>query len=204
MTKLIMVRHGETTWNIEHRAQGSKNIGLTENGLNQAKLLAQRLKHYNIDKIYSSDLDRAFHTAEMVAKELNQQVIKDNRLREMSFGRWEGLRISEIKEKYEDEFIVWRNNPHKALIPQAEKLIDVQNRTLEIINHIIKENKGKTILIVSHGISIKSMILGIMEMPLSDFYKITQNNTSINIIEYRDYGPVIKTLNDTAHLENIE
>lgn len=203
MTKLIIVRHGETTWNVENKAQGSMNIKLSDEGVKQAKKLADRLSKYEIDTIYSSDLDRAYATAKEVACKIKKNIMVDNRLREMSFGNWEGLTISEIKKNYEKEYVVWRNEPHNASITNGETLIEVQKRTLEMVNEIINSNKGKTVLLVSHGMAIKTLILGIMEMPLSDFYKITQGNTCINIIEFKEYGPVIKTLNDRAHLENL-
>lgn len=204
MTRLYIVRHGQTKWNIESRAQGSKNIELTEKGREQAKLLAQRIKDYEIDCIYSSDLDRAFDTAMMIGKEKNLQVSKIEGLREMCFGEWEGLTNDKIKEDYMEHYTIWRNKPHQAHIPGGEKLVEVQKRGLKAIHEIITNNKNKNILIVSHGITIKTILLGILDIDLSNLYKIRQDNTCMNLIEYKDYGPVIVSLNDTAHLENIK
>ncbi|MBF8984488.1 histidine phosphatase family protein [Lutibacter sp. B2] len=204
MTKLFLIRHGETTWNVESKAQGAKNIELSEVGRQQAAYLAERISKYKIDYIFSSDLDRAYETASIIGGKINKEVSQIGDLREMSFGKWEGLTQKQIKEVYKEHFIVWRNNPHKADIPDGERLIDVQNRALRAVNDVVDKHKGKNILIVSHGVTIKTIILGIMGIGLSDFYKITQNNTCINVIEYRDYGPVILRLNDTAHLENIK
>ncbi|QEK12183.1 histidine phosphatase family protein [Crassaminicella thermophila] len=204
MTKLYLIRHGQTKWNTESRAQGSINVALSKEGRYQATLLANRMKNYEIDCIYSSDLDRAYETAVILGEKLNTEVKKISGLREMSFGEWEGLTHENIKKNYLEHYTVWRSKPHEANIPGGEKLIDVQKRGLETINDIITENKGKNIMVVSHGVTIKSIILGIMDIDLSNFYKIRQDNTCVNLIEYRDYGPVIVTLNDTAHLENIK
>lgn len=203
MTKLFLIRHGQTTWNLESRAQGSKNIGLSDKGREQAEFLAKRMKNYKIDCIYSSDLDRAYETAKAIGKETNISVKKVDGLREMSFGKWEGLTNEEIITNYNEHYTIWRSKPHEVQIPNGEKLIDVQSRALKAVNSIIDENKNKNIVIVSHGVAIKSILLGIMDIDLSNFYKIKQDNTSINVIEYRDYGPVIVSLNDTAHVENI-
>ena len=203
MMRLYIVRHGETQWNAESRAQGSMNVQLTENGINQARSLANRIQHYPIDVIYSSDLDRAYETAKIIGKKINLEVNILNELREMSFGKWEGLTMAEIQQKYRDHYIVWRSTPHQAKIPDGEKLLDVQTRSLKAVHQLLKRHKDQNILIVSHGVTIKSMILGLMDIELSNFYKIKQDNACLNIIEFREYGPVIVTLNDTAHLENI-
>ncbi|MCT4604955.1 MAG: histidine phosphatase family protein [Marinisporobacter sp.] len=204
MTKLYLVRHGQTKWNIESRAQGSKNVELTDEGRNQAILLAERMKNYRIDAIYSSDLDRAYETAKILGNTLNIEVKKIDGLREMSFGEWEGLTNEEIQKDYKEHYTVWRNDPHKANIPGGEKLLDVQKRGLAAIYRIVKENKNKNIIVVSHGVTIKSIILGVMDIDLSYFYKIRQDNTSMNLIEYKSYGPVLVTLNNTSHLENMK
>ncbi|MCT4618730.1 MAG: histidine phosphatase family protein [Marinisporobacter sp.] len=204
MTKLYLVRHGQTKWNIESRAQGSKNVELTDEGRNQAILLAERMKNYKIDAIYSSDLDRAYETAKILGKTLNVEVKKIDRLREMSFGEWEGLTNEEIQKNYQEHYTVWRNDPHEANIPGGEKLLDVQKRGLDVIYRIVKENENKNIIVVSHGVTIKSIILGVMDIDLSYFYKIRQDNTSMNLIEYKSYGPVLVTLNNTSHLENMK
>ncbi|WP_129597115.1 histidine phosphatase family protein [Anaerophilus nitritogenes] len=204
MTRLYLVRHGQTKWNLEFRAQGSKNIELTEKGKLQASLLAEKMNKYKIDCIYSSNLDRAYETALTLGEKVGIPVSKIDDLREMSFGDWEGLTMNEIQKTYESHYTVWRDQPHQAQIPGGETLVDVQKRALEAVHDIIKENEGKNIVIVSHGVAIKSILLGIMDIDLSNFYKISLDNTCINIIDFKDYGPVLVSLNDTSHLENIK
>ncbi|AOT68107.1 histidine phosphatase family protein [Geosporobacter ferrireducens] len=202
MTKLYIIRHGETVWNAETRAQGAKNIQLNEKGLLQAQHLGKRMKNYSIDAIYSSDLDRALSTAQAVAKEFQYKVNIIPELREMSFGHWEGLTNREIQEKHLTHYRIWRSKPHEAQIPGAEKLLDVQSRGLAALHRIVEENPNKNVAVVSHGTAIKAILLGLMDMDLSNFYRIRQDNACINVVEFREYGPVIVTMNDTAHLEN--
>ena len=203
MTRLYLVRHGETIWNAESRAQGSRNVALSETGRQQAHLLAERIQHYAIDKIISSDLDRAYETGKILGETLGLEVEKLEALKEMNFGAWEGLTISEIQAKYSAHYTIWRNKPHDAEIPDGESLIRVQKRGLDSINRIVEDNANKNIVVVSHGTMIKAIILGILDIDLSYFYKIKQDNTSMNIIEYKSYGPVVVTLNDIAHLDKM-
>lgn len=203
MTKVYFVRHGETTWNADSRAQGSKDVALSERGRAQAKLLAKRMKNYHIDCIFSSNLTRAHETATIIAEEFQYEVNQIHDFREMSFGAWEGLTHVEIKESYGDHFEIWRNQPQKAQIPGGEMLIDVQKRGLQALHQLVTQYENQSILIVSHGTALKTILLGLLDIDLSYFYKIRQDNTCINLVEFRDYGPVVVTLNDTAHLENI-
>ena len=202
MTKFYIIRHGETIWNAETRAQGAKNIQLNERGLLQAQYLGKRMKNYSIDAIYSSDLDRALSTAQAVAKEFQYEVNIVPALREMSFGDWEGLTNQEIQEKHATHYTIWRSTPHEAQIPGAERLLDVQRRGLAALHQIAEGNPNKNLVLVSHGTAIKAILLGLLDMDLSYFYRIRQDNACINVVEFREYGPVIVTMNDTAHLEN--
>lgn len=203
MTKIYLVRHGETTWNADARAQGSKDVALSERGRLQAQLLAKRMKNYHIDHIFSSDLIRAYETASIIAEGFQSEVNQIHGFREMSFGEWEGLTNDEIKQNYDTHFKIWRSQPHKAQIPGGEMLLDVQKRGLQALHQLVNRYKGQSILIVSHGTALKAILLGLLDIDLSYFYKIRQDNTCINLVEFRDYGPVVVTLNDTAHTENI-
>ena len=201
MTRLYLIRHGETVWNTEYRAQGTRDIELSEVGIMQAGLLADRLKNHPIDHVFSSDLNRAYETATILGNCLGLVVEKIGNLREMNFGAWEGLTIEEIKNQYSSHYNVWRNKPTNANIPNGEMLLEVQKRGLKAIHYLINTYRDKNIAVISHGTIIKTILLGILDIDLSNFYKIKQDNTSLNIIDFKNYGPVITTLNDVAHLE---
>lgn len=203
MNKLYLIRHGESEWNILSKVQGQNNVNLTKKGIEQAAKAAERLSKEKIDEIYSSDLDRAYDTAKIIADKLKLDVKKLQELREIKFGVWEGLTSSEIKENYKNEHMIWMTEPHKLQLPEAERLIDVQERMLKGVNKLMKENKDKNILIVSHGSAIKALILGILDIDLSSYNKISIGNVGLTIIEYRDYSPVIGVLNDTSHLKEV-
>lgn len=203
MTKLYLIRHGETMWNMEKRTQGIRNIQLSELGKLQAKYLAKGLEKENIDVIYSSDLSRAYETAKIVGKYIDKPVQPLPEIREMNFGEWEGLTINEIKGKYQDIYSQWSTTPHIAKIPGAETLIQVQERAMKGVNNIIKENPGKNIVMVSHGTAIKTIIFRLLDIDLSYYRKIRQDNTAINIIDFKEEYNVLVRLNDTCHLRKL-
>ncbi len=201
MTKIYLIRHGETVWNTEYRAQGSRDIKLSEEGIKQAELLSNRLKKHSIDHIFSSDLSRAFQTAKILGSKLGLPIETIPEFREMSFGEWEGLTMAEIENTFSDHYRIWRSKPHEATIPKGEMLLEVQKRGLLALNLLTENYKNQTIAIVSHGTIIKAILLGLLDIDLSYFYNIKQDNTCINIVEFKPHGVIIKTLNDTGHLE---
>ncbi|MCR1898058.1 histidine phosphatase family protein [Irregularibacter muris] len=204
MTRLYLIRHGETLWNRKGKAQGMKDIQLTDVGIRQANYLAEHLKNENIDIIYASDLSRAYDTAEIIGKHINKSVIPLPGIREMNFGQWEGLTTNEIKEKYHGIFNDWSLKPHNTQIPEAETLLQVQTRSLKAVKEIIEKNPNKNIVMVSHGVAIKTIIFGLLDIDLSYYKKIRQDNTAINIIDFKKDYNVLVQLNDTCHLKNFK
>lgn len=204
MLTLYLIRHGETKWNCESKTQGCKDIELSKLGVLQSRLLANKLKGLNEDyiKIYTSNLARCYLTAKVIGEELKLDIEIHKDLREMSFGDWEGLTLGEIKQSYSEEYLKWRNEPYNATIPEGEDLKTVQKRCLNAVEKFLTEYKEGSIIIVSHSIAIKTIILGILGLDLKHFYNITLGNASINKLEFREYGPVVINLNDTCHLEN--
>lgn len=202
MKRIYLVRHGESEWNIIKKIQGHKDTQLTPKGLNQAKLLGKRLKEDNIkiDRIYSSDLTRAYKTAQIIAENLNLDVTPMKEFREISFGIWEGMTNDEIIKNYKKEQILWRNEPEKLHVKGAETLEELQKRAMKGINKIIHQDV-KNILVVSHSATLKTIILGMLGIDLNFFKNLTISNVSLSIIELRDYNNVLKLFNDTNHLK---
>lgn len=202
MLKLYLIRHGQTKWNCESKTQGCRNIELSDLGVLQSKLVANKLKKIdeNYLKIFTSDLDRCYVTAKIIAEELKVDIEVHRDLREMSFGEWEGLTHEEIRQSYYNEYLTWRNEPYNAAIPKGEDLKAVQARCLKAVRTIIDKYDDGSIIIISHGVAIKTIILGILGLDLKYFYNITLSNASLNKLEFREYGPVVINLNDTCHL----
>lgn len=205
MTNTIyIVRHGQTEWNILGKTQGHGNSDLTAKGIEQAELLANSMIKYPIDYIYSSDLGRAYQTAEIIGNKLNVEVQKTEALREMNFGTWEGRLISDIMEENPTLYKQWRNEPHLARIPQGETLDMIKKRTDEFIKEINEKYDGKHIVLVTHSLCARIILLSFLDSNVKNIYKINQGNTALNIVELRDYGPVVMKMNDTSHIINNE
>ena len=194
MTNTIyLVRHGQTNWNILGKTQGHGNSDLTEKGIDQAKDLADAMVKYPIDYIYSSDLGRAVQTAEIIADKFDKEVIATPSLREMGFGEWEGLLIKEIQEKYGDVYKTWRNEPHLAEIPGGETLHIIKERTDKFLKELNEKYDGKHIVLVTHSVTARVILLSVLNSSVG--------NTALNVIEFRNYGPVVIKMNDTSHIK---
>ena len=145
MTTLLLARHGETDWNRELRIQGSSDIGLNELGRRQAQFLAQELTDVELDAIYSSDLSRARATAAAVAATHGLEVNLDPRLRERSFGSWEGLTREDIST-------FPAGSRH-----DGESDDEVRVRVLAAVEEIAANHRGQQVLVVSHGGALNSL-----------------------------------------------
>lgn len=145
MTTLFLARHGETDWNRELRIQGSSDIPLNELGLEQARTLAQELEDVELDAIYASDLTRARTTAEAVATTHGLEVRTDARLRERSFGSWEGLT--------RDDIAAYPKGSHH----DGETDDEVRERMLQAVQAIADAHPGQRVLIVAHGGSLNAL-----------------------------------------------
>lgn len=200
MKRIYLVRHGESEWNCLKKVQGQKDVPLTEKGRKQAEKIADRLYNEDIDKIYSSDLKRAFDTAKIIGDNLKLDININNSFREIKFGIWEGISKEELITKYYTEHVLWMKEPHKLELKGAETLLDLQKRTMDGIDEISKTSHDKSVLVVSHSAAIKTIILGLLDMDISYYSKISLGNVSLNLIEFRDYNNVLSLLNDTCHL----
>ena len=199
-----IVRHGQTNWNILGKTQGHGNSDLTPKGENQALELSNAIKEYPIDYIYSSDLGRAVQTAEIIGSTIGVDVIQTPSLREMGFGDWEGLLIEEIKKDHAKTYETWRNQPHLVNIPNGETLHIIKDRVDAFIKELNEKYDNKHILLVSHSVTVRVMLLSFLNSGVENIYRIKQDNTALNIVEYRDYGPVVIKMNDTSHIKNNE
>ena len=197
-----IVRHGQTNWNILGKTQGHGNSDLTAKGIEQATELAESIVNYPIDYIYSSDLGRAVQTAQILGDKLNIKVKETEALREMGFGEWEGLLIDEIKTNYANVYTTWRNEPHLAQIPGGETLHLIKDRVDSFIQSLNEKYDNKHILLVTHSVTVRVMLLAFLNSGMENIYRIKQDNTALNIVEYRDYGPVVIKMNDTSHIKD--
>lgn len=195
-TRLILIRHGLTDWNLRRKYCSFTDVDINNNGKKQAKLLYRRLKREKIDKVYSSDRKRAFNFARIALR--GHKIKKLAELREFNFGIFEGLTYEKLIRRYPKIYKKWLNNPFSITIPDGENLNDFKERIKKILKKLIFLNKGKTIAVVSHAGPIKIFINGILNT--NDFWKKIFPAASLNILEYEDGKIKVRLLNNTSYL----
>lgn len=200
MTKIYLLRHGETTGNLEQRYEGQLNSHLSENGIKDSQLLAQAIKNIPFSAIYSSDLNRSYETAKGIADLQGLAVAKVPGMRERKYGQWEGLTFTEIKEKWPELYNTWLHDPALAIIPEAETLTELQKRGVNALEKIAANHKEDTICVVGHGAINRTILFHYMNLELDNFWRVKQNNCCINIISLEARHPVVIVLNNTWFL----
>lgn len=149
----------------------------------------------NLSAIYSSDLQRAVRSAEIIAEPHGLTPVQLPALRERNFGIWEGMTFTDIKEKYPSEFEAWAGNPLKYSPIGGENTIEVNERVVNALGEIIDRHTGENISIVAHGGVNRIILCHIMEVPLENIFRIEQDYAAVNIIEFWDKYPVVKLIN---------
>ena len=205
--EIYMVRHGESMGNFQGRFLGHTDLDLTERGYKQAELAASYFKNIDIDKIYSSDLQRAFHTAEAIAKTKNMQVTAKKELREIFAGDWEGMPFLDIPQKTNPEiWDDWANNMNGETRPQnGESVNELFERIHGALEEIAKENDGKKVVVACHGTPIKVMTKWMRDGSLCDIYKTPwAANASVTKFVYENGKFTLEKENDCSHLGNLK
>lgn len=158
MTRLILIRHGESVANRNNVFAGHSNFSLTEKGHTQAELSAEYIvQNYKIDKIYASDLKRAYFTAFPIAKKTENVIIPDEGLREIYAGEWESMPFPEIPQKYPEAFLTWTTDVGHARCPGGESTQELGLRIIKRLAEIGEENDGKTVVIATHATPIRAL-----------------------------------------------
>lgn len=196
-TTIIFVRHGLTDWNVEGRWQGYTDIPLNATGRAQARAAAQRIAKWPVEAIYTSDAKRAAETAEIIGRAMSMEPIRDKAWRERYLGELEGLTTKQIQEKY----------PHLVLsrafidAPGGETYEQLRHRVLESWEELLEDHEGNTILIVSHGGTLRLIISHVLGLPDRFYAPFWFGNTGITkVVVHGDGRTQVTVLNDTSHL----
>ena len=199
-TKLILIRHGSTDWNVKQRYCGFVDIALNRKGKTQSRRLYRRLKDETVHKVYASDRKRAVETAGIVFKGYDIERIPD--LREMNFGIFEGLTYKQIKKKFPGSYKKWIDNPFETVIPSGESLTILKKRVVKALKRIILRHSNQTVAVVCHGGAISAYINHLLKS--KDFWKHIPQSASITIVELENNKFKIKLLDDISHLSGIK
>ena len=178
-TVIYLVRHGLTRSNKEKIYAGWGEEGLTEEGVAQAKEVAEKLKGRNISAIYASPINRALQTARILNKHLDVELIVEDGLKEMKMGPWEGMSEEQLAVAYPKEYGIWNTKPGELKLPGRETLASLQERAVKAVQKIAGLNHNKEVLAVTHVAIIRTVLLFFNGLPLNLYKTIDVPNTGI-------------------------
>ena len=176
VTRLCLVRHGQTDWNLEGRYQGQSDVPLNDNGRAQARSLIEKLKGKNFSAIYTSDLAHARETAEPISKALDIPLRIEPRLREINQGEWEGQLVDDLKARYSELWAQRAVDPANVRPPGGETVGEVAERVYAAIDDIARQFPTGNVLVISHGLSIATAICHAQNIPVGQAYTVIPEN----------------------------
>lgn len=201
LLELWLIRHGETDWNKERRMQGSSDVPLNQTGLEQAERLAARLNGNTFDRVYSSDLNRAYTTAQIVCPQ--STIIRDARLREINLGRYEGKRWDEVPQEEQPLMMVWATGPYHQRVPGGESSDDLQVRVKSWLSEL---PSAERVAAFTHGGTIGATLQIFTGRPPAKrlgeagSWSFRLANTSISKLLITPEHVTVEVVNDYAHL----
>lgn len=204
MTRIILVRHGQTEWNRVERFRGWADLDLNELGNKQAEATAGKIAAWSVAAIYSSPLRRAVTTAQILARRLGLEVKLLPELIDINYGQWQGLSPEEAAARDGSLYALWLESPHLVQFPGGESLGQVRDRAVAAVDSLITIHSEETIALVSHKVVCQLLLLHFLGLDNSHFWQVTQDVSAINLFEVSDGRPVILLLNDTCHLKRLE
>jgi broad specificity phosphatase PhoE len=203
MTRIILVRHGQTPWNKDKIFRGSHDIPLNDQGREEARLAGDWLKGETFHAAYCSPLYRARDTGEAIARHHGLEVLDLPGLTDLCYGDWEGLPLTEVKVKYADLYRQWESAPHLLRFPHGETLDEVKVRALAAVAEVLGRHPDRTVLLAAHRAVNKVLIAAFLGLDNSHFWRIGQDTTAINRFAWSGGAWQIMGLNDTCHLKDL-
>lgn len=185
MMRLILIRHGQTDWNVEGRYQGQADPPLNDVGRKQANATADQLASLPIEAIYTSTLKRALETAKIIARQhTGLAVTQDERLREINLGAWEGMLSRDIPADYPDAWAMRQQDPVHSRAPGGESIAEVAKRVWAAADEIACHHPQGLVVIVSHTLALATLVCKASDQPLDMAYHMASANASHTEIEW--------------------
>jgi probable phosphoglycerate mutase len=199
-TRVIVIRHGETEWNVAARIQGQGDSPLTPAGLEQADALARRLALEKFDVLISSDLGRAMQTARRIAELCHHDIVPDARFRERNFGAGEGLAYDEIDRRYPNAFSRVSEVDPDYVIPGGESRRQFHERVAKAFESVVREHAGKTVVVVAHGGVLATFYRYVHDIGLEAPHPVRIANASYNSLRHDRGAFAVEAWADVDHL----
>lgn len=202
MTRIFLVRHGETLWEGTGRYLGHTDIPLSPRGKAQAERLGERLAGEKVNVIYASDLLRAQETAQVLSRGWGLTPRLRPQLRENHFGLWQGLTHDEIRQRYPEELRQREKDPLGFAPPQGENLASLAARVDRARQEMVQE--AGPVLLVSHAGPLKVLLCLFLGLPLPFYWRLRLDHASLSILDTYPEGAILSLLNSTSHLEGLQ
>ena len=203
-TRIVVVRHGETQWNLAARIQGHKDSPLTATGEAQARAIAARLAAEKFDRLVSSDLGRARRTAEAIAACTGNRIVADARFRERNYGVAEGLTYAEIEVRYPEVFARVRDADPDFVVPGGESRRQLFERVRDAFESLARGAPGASLAVVCHGGVLAALYRHVNAIALAAQHAIPIPNASFNALVFDDGRWHVEAWGDTAHLASAD
>jgi phosphoserine phosphatase len=203
VTRIIILRHGRTEWNRVEKFRGRADIGLDRVGIEQAEAAAKRIGEWPISAIYSSPLQRAMATSDIVASRLGIGVNLLPEIVDIDYGEWQGLSTQEVIDRYDSLYSKWMKDPGDVKFPGGESFSRVRDRISRTVEVLIQQHPKESIVLVTHKVICQVFVLNLLALNSSHFWQITQDVCAMNLFEVRGGIPSALFLNDTCHLRGL-
>lgn len=200
MSKLLLVRHGNTKLNSAGRYWGQTDVELSADGTRQAERLRNRLATQKIDIAYTSDLQRASVTAKIIATNHQVDIVTCPELREINFGKIEGLTFKEVSQLYPEVAEAWSKWSLTLKYPDGESIVELNNRVSKFLERLEKHAPEETVLIVAHSAPLRLLICHLLGAEIQHWRQIHLNLASLSILDTYPQGAILNLLNDVSHL----
>jgi len=200
LSKLLLVRHGNTKLNSAGRYWGQTDVELSADGTRQAERLRNRLATQKIDIAYTSDLQRASVTAKIIATNHQVDIVTCPELREINFGKIEGLTFKEVSQLYPEVAEAWSKWSLTLKYPDGESIVELNNRVSKFLERLEKHAPEETVLIVAHSAPLRLLICHLLGAEIQHWRQIHLNLASLSILDTYPQGAILNLLNDVSHL----
>lgn len=202
-TRIYLVRHGATVLTAEDRFAGATDVELADEGREQARRLAQRLRGEKITAVYASPMSRTVETATILARPNKLEVQTRDGLREISHGRWEQMTRREVEEAFPEEAAAWEKDPYTFAPLGGESGLAVTARALPVLMEIVRAHAGERVLVVSHKATIRLLLSSVLGFDPRRYRDVLdQNPCALNIVDFKSTVNARLTLfNDTSHYD---
>jgi probable phosphoglycerate mutase len=204
-TRIYLIRHGATPLTAEDRFAGSSDVPLSEEGRAQVQALAQRLRCDRLEAVYASPMDRTMETARIIAACHDLTPSPEPDLREIDYGRWEGLTRDEVEQRYADEYDAWQEDPLTVAPAGGESGVAVLARALPVMRRIVQTHRDRSVLVVAHKGTNRLLISSLLGFDARGYRdRLDQSPAALTILDFAtDVRARLRLFNDVSHYEGM-